>query len=677
MKKISVCPIESGKTSRRGSEMSVSATSQFESKTALKTFGVTFACLLGAAYSSLLLYQNLHSLGARDGTPMAKVQRVGRMVRLKPAQSFVWSNIGAHENLYLKDSIQTPAGGGASLLFNDGTKLDIGENSLIIIDSIQNLSLNFLRGSVVVRTQAGDSKVTVGKDGKTQTESLAAHLVSPEPLSQYFIPEKTLMTVDFTWEMNSSTGQSEADTLEISKSPSFHDSHRQSLPIAKRLKTLAAKVPEGEFYWRILSQLKPISEPSRFRVNAVAPLKPIYPAANQKIPTFGNDLALPFRWARLREEVAAEQGEEITHRIEFSTDPQFTKILEKREIAADSGTTSFKGIHEGQYYWRILSEYPGLTLRSPAERFQVEKVSHAAVDLNNPTDGSILDMNKELRFSWSTDAPNVQYRWQVRSVASPDKIQSTETKLKAQPWRSPAAGDYQWRVETVYSGQVVGESAWRGFSVLDGKPLVLREPSSGKEIRYWVKPTPFEFTWDKQANASSYILEVSTTSDFKNAKTAATQEFGSSSTALSMTPGEQFWRVKAVNAAHEILNVSSTGRFTYGPYPLLRAPASAQPDSGSVINPLETEKNLIISWSPVENAESYVLTVTLDNHVLLEKNLKETQTELNNLAAGKYQYTVQAIDHGKRKGEALPTRLFTISFGNPLKAPEALSPEVQ
>ena len=98
----------------------------------------------------------------------------------------------------------------------------------------------------------------------------------------------------------------------------------------------------------------------------------------------------------------------------------------------------------------------------------------------------------------------------------------------------------------------------------------------------------------------------------------------------------------------------------------LRAPASAKPDPGSVINPLETEKNPTISWTPVEKAQSYDLQLKQGERVVLEQNLKDTQLELKDLAAGKYQYTIRAIDQAQRKGEPLATREFEINFGDPL-----------
>src|SRR6185437_14665870 len=129
---------------------------------------VTVACLFGAAYSSLLLYRNIQDVGARTGTPMAKLEHIEAKVRLKPASSFIWSAVKSNEDLYRKDSIQTAPNGGATIRFNDGSLLEVGENSLIIVDSLENLSLGFLRGSAVLRTSAGDSRITLDKYGKTR-----------------------------------------------------------------------------------------------------------------------------------------------------------------------------------------------------------------------------------------------------------------------------------------------------------------------------------------------------------------------------------------------------------------------------------------------------------------------------------------------------------------------------
>ena len=70
------------------------------------------------------------------------------------------------------------------------------------------------------------------------------------------------------------------------------------------------------------------------------------------------------------------------------------------------------------------------------------------------------------------ETSNVQYRWQIRPADAADKIESAELKnVKAHVWTDAAPGAYQWRVQAVYHDQIVGESAWRGFSSFKGGPI--------------------------------------------------------------------------------------------------------------------------------------------------------------------------------------------------------------
>src|SRR5690349_2186733 len=102
-----------------------------EKPSRLKTLFVAMACIAGAATGSFYLYEDFNAKGrAGIGKPMAQVQRREAKVRRKAATSYVWTNVERDENLYLKDSLQTSGGSTASVKFNDGSVLEVGENSL-------------------------------------------------------------------------------------------------------------------------------------------------------------------------------------------------------------------------------------------------------------------------------------------------------------------------------------------------------------------------------------------------------------------------------------------------------------------------------------------------------------------------------------------------------------------
>lgn len=58
---------------------------------------------------------------------------------------------------------------------------------------------------------------------------------------------------------------------------------------------------------------------------------------------------------------------------------------------------------------------------------------------------------------------------------------------------------------------------------------------------------------------------------------------------------------------------------------------------------------------------------------LLQKVVSTTEVQLGELNEGKYEWSVRAVDRLKRRGEAMPARNFSISYGDPLPAPEPQS----
>jgi hypothetical protein len=637
-----------------------------------KSILVTLACFFGAIYSSYLLYRDIHDMGARTGVQMAKLERSESKVRFKPASSFVWGSARAHEDLYLKDSVQTAPRGGASIRFNDGTLLELGENSLIIVDSIENLSLSFLHGSAVLRTQAGDSRITLGQDGKAVLENLPIGLLQPEPLAEFYTPEKKPKTISFEWGVNPKASQAVPAqvTIQISSDRAFRGKDVKSLEVPKDQHQLIAEVAPGKYYWRVLSGEHSLSEPSQFRVDSAVSLKPLFPSAAQKIPLFEGASSVQFRWVPASEEV-----NKVEYDIQISDDPTFKKLVKAQSIAATSGGAVLNGLPEGEHLWRMVSKYPGLVMASPVEKFELNKVANVSIELAQPLDNAVLELKKEMRFSWNSEVRGIDYRLQIKSDAQTHSADSHMSKDYL--WKDTKSGIYQWKVEALSNEKVIGGSAWRGFSIVDGAPIGLRYPAAKQEFYYWTDLPTFDFKWTRDEKAQAYLVEVAGDPDFKEVVSAEAQNAELPSRALQFKPGQLYWRVKALDASKHVIKISGVEQFVYGPFPPLRAPASAKPDSGSVINPMDMEKTPFASWTPVEDAQAYEFTIKQGDKVVHQETVKATQAEFKDLAAGQFQFSVRAIDKLQRKGEPLPDHAFQITFGDPLGAPEAVSPEVQ
>jgi hypothetical protein len=688
--------------------------SRFDSRA--KKMLVSAICFCGAAYSSYLLYQDITSRGVRVGTPMAKLERTESHVRMKPNNSFVWSNAALDEDLYRKDSIQTSPSSAAAVRFKDGSLLEVDENSLIVIDNMSDLALNFVHGTAVLRTSAGDSKITVDEGGKAKIEKLPARLVKPLPLSEIFVSGDTIKPVEFAWELTPKAGQALPSKVKLQVSPDRHFKSKDTLSfdLAGEDKTSTVPLPAGGYYWRLQVENEVVGEPSRFRIESINPLKPLYPTAGQQIPAFGDSAEVPFRWNppsnELADELNGESDDEssadasdeadkassndssrvsrLTHKIEVSTSSDFKSVVAHASVSSSSGLAHLSNLPDGVLYWRMVSSVGDTAVKSSVEKFELQKLQKVDVELLQPEQKASLQLQPQSSFSWNSESTDVGYRWQVRKAGT-EKVQSESAMFRGRSIQLKqlkggfAAGQYEWRVQAFMKDHAVGESPWREVSFFEGSPTILQFPTAHQEFHFWENIPQFTMKWSPDEKVESgkavYQVEIANDPEFKNAEKIESHTASLRSSEVKWKDGAQFWRVSVLDSSNkEPLKTSSASEFVYGAYPTLRAPASVKPESGAIYNPLRQTDSFVVNWATVENAQGYGLTVkSAANQVVYRQVLRETRHEFKGLKPGKYTYTVSTVDPLKRAGEATQARQFEVTYGEVLGAPEAVSPEVQ
>lgn len=672
---------------------------------------VAALCVSGSATGGFLLYQDLTSRGgAGVGAPMARIERLEAQVRRKPASTYVWSSVGANDELWRKDAIQTGPSSGAVIQFKDGSSLEVGESSLVMIEDITDLALSFRSGSIIVRKKDGtDSRITVGKDGKMKTEVLPVRLLAPQPLSQYFVKSRSgPKALKFSWELRGplagSEGAAKGDEsgirLQISPDRSFRSERVQTIRLAADASEAEAPLEPGIWFWRVVRGKASASEPRQLRIVAATPLKPLSPAASSgganggRVPVWSESTAVQFRWNALIQGVSPGPG--VQHAIEVARDEKFKQILQTQPVAAETGLAALTRLPEGELFWRLRSEYPDLSLSSDVERFAIERAKKLDLELGSPSAGASFEVLPALNFTWNANASSepIEYEWELQT-GDGKPVTSTRAGARGFVWNKLSPGPYRWRVSAIWKEQRVGETPWRPFSVYQGRPLALREPRRDQEILYWEKPTVFDLSWDEDALVKggevSYQLELSGDPQFQSRTLVhKTRKQEASSSELKLPAGVHYWRVKVVDGAGLTIKASEPRKFVYGVYPPLKAPAQAKPEPGTVYNVVQDERVPVLSWTPVKDAESYEVLVYQGGRapagagsgaaakVVFKSVTERTTIELSKLSEeGKYYYTIRPVDRLKRTGEALAPQHFTITYGEPLASPDVTTPEVQ
>ncbi len=662
-------------------------------------------CSIGAAVSGRMLYDELQGAGNRGlGSPLAQVDRSDRKVRRKPGNSFVWTYVREREPLFRKDSVQTSAGSAASIQFKDGSKLEIGENSLIVIDDIANLALNFKQGTVVLKDKEGnDTQITVDKEGKKKVEKLLIRLTAPENLSERWVAQNGISPVQFEWEQRSGKFEPGNYKLEVSTERSFRVGATQAIEARNFESKRALSVPlaPGAYFWRITRNGQALTTTGRFRLLPAAALKPTFPAADQKIVTFGEQVPVQFRWINnFVPDSGSDHGDErpnasVEHRIEVATDPQFKAMSVSQKLAAGATQLQLK-LPYGHYYWRLSSRLGSLQVTSPVLSFTSEIGKRFVIRQSFPEDRTTHEALPQMRLAWMAEggADALQYEWQVRD-AQGKALASARTPSNSASLKSPPPGSYQWRVLAINTkGETLGESPWRTFTLYSGKPLGLLQPPPDDKILYWEQPTEFAFKWDPDSAIAdgTYEMELSKEASFQPPLLSrATRETTLTSTALKLEPGTYHWRVRVRDKEGNLLKTSAARLFTYGLHPTLPPPQALMPAAQREYNLREKDFEATFGWSPVPEATQYDFTVyrlektrapagskgAITRKVVHHSTTRDTKRELADLPPGDYQWTLRSFDQKKRPGEPMVPRSFRIIEGATLDAPEDISVEVE
>ncbi len=369
------------------------------------------AFLVASAAGLTLLLDRGPRRSIAEGERIATLTYGTSDLRRRPSGSLVWEELDQGAALFEADALFVSGQGEANVSFADGSELELGENSLVVVkrpaEDDDGTQVALLRGSVagrggsnglqissdqtvaelqgntearVVRQESGNAYVEVHEGavdvkhaGVTRRavadeaveirgasmKGLAVgrvRLGTPGRNARIFFREKLPM-VTVRWA--SATAQ---DQLQVS---AFADFRRPSAVVPAQDGRFDFKAPAaGGFWWRVVDERGvPQSEARRFTlVKDVAPA-PSSPAANELVDgTAGR--ALQLSWTPV-------PGVR-RYRVEVAEAPGFAVVLAHAEVEASSVRLSHAFL-EGSYFWRVRAadDERGESPYSPATPFQL------------------------------------------------------------------------------------------------------------------------------------------------------------------------------------------------------------------------------------------------------------------------------------------------------------------
>jgi hypothetical protein len=199
-------------------------------------------------------------------------------------------------------------------------------------------------------------------------------------------------------------------------------------------------------------------------------------------------------------------------------------------------------------------------------------------------------------------------------------------------------------------------------------PPVPALPSNGATGQ----PVSLSLIWDSVAGATSYSVQVSTTTGFSSTVFSQTGLPAVSDSISGLAPGTTYyWEVNTANASGAGAWSGSWSFTTLSPLPV--APTLAMPTSGASIQAM----SLTISWGTVANAASYSVRVstvsTFSTTVLSQAGLNNNNESLGGLAAGAAYYWEASATDSAGTGAWSGVWSFTVMSPIPI-APTLASP---
>lgn len=487
-------------------------------KSHLSDFFIVLVCLSVCAVSLYFFWRVLnHSTVRNDKEKIATIYFKQKIAQRQFDDSVVWERLSQNSPLYDKDTIYTSDFSQAIVKFNDGTQLELNENTM--------LKLSYSDKGVEINVSGGDIQIDGSKSKSKKELSVAMQngttvkLDSGSSVALKSDSSSGVNNIEIhggSAKIETKNGESEkissGESINIEETGTISKNPIMVTSISKNLNLL--KFDEKEIPVKL--QWK-ISEPEK----------------NQKV-------------------IVQTSGAKDFSMIEKTYEPSGDSI----EIPASDGT----------FYWRVFLENE--KDKPSAGKISVKYV--APVQIISPAAGSDFHYRKDfpsILLSWNGNDYAEHYKIEIstlrdmKNIVFSEKVNGTSLAVN-----NLSAGEYFWRVTPFYTLNDIGyasSSSVKSFSVIKNeqiKPPVLSLPVDGAKISYTdsvstANSVSLQFAWKSEIKNAEFNVEISKDKDFSDIfyseKTENSTFLKKSLGILSswaIPDGTYFWRVTRISA---------------------------------------------------------------------------------------------------------------------------------
>lgn len=664
---------------------------------------VSILLLLGLSYALYLDFTS--GVGAGDRQQVGTLTFKRRTAERKFSGSTLWQGMDASVPVYNMDSIRTAADSEATITLNDGTRISLEDNTMIVLNFVEDQpTIDFGYGSMQaqatgesdidiksgdstisladsearisgsedeleLQVQKGEARLKKGEEEQRVQENEVAGLqgnevtveknpltlVSPADQSRFFTAESR-QSVAFNWQADGPV------LLQVASDRGFSQIVAQA---RKNGGPTGAAVGPGIYYWRIVQDGK--SSPiRRFAVyQQEAPVLQM-PIGGSEFVYRDEAPLVQFLWSRL--------DGVTSYRIIVSTNRNLSSPVINEQLVVNSIS---RNLGPGTYYWQVqpISATENAATNSTIGSFTVTQKAQVAAPIPlSPVNNTFVEAvirSKGLAFTWKKDGEVSSVQFQLASDAGFNNVIASSNE-RGNVYRFNGElrpGTYYWRL----TGEGFESSRVASFTVADQERIQVVLPSPGDTVTSLAPSVDIRFVW--KGGLGNYRVLVSARQNLQGARTATTTD--RSLTVSGLEAGTYFWKVQKMDSDGTVVGESALMNFKIDRK--LDKPTLLYPAPGSNVDMTEMN-SLTFRWRPVEGANSYTLRVYLmdgaGQRLILTRQVRGPAYELEDLElldTALFRYTVQANAPGL---EGEPAQgAFRISLQLE-KKPEFITPEV-
>jgi len=572
-----------------------------------------------------------------------------RQAERKGSGRVLWDSLAQDGPVFNLDTLHTADRSSATVHLEDGTEIELGEDSLLVPDVSDEASrLGLSGGSMRIRSGASGAPLEVssaagklsldkgaaasvadrggslavavssgraslassGAGPATAVEGGQALAIGPggsvsevplEPVapadgSELVAPAGAL-SAEFSWIAPAAFH----GRLVLAADPSF-----AKLAQASEVSGLGAKLElkPGSYYWRIESGS---SRSRAMRLEVLASAAPIVvkPEPSEVIECVGNSQPLvDLAWTN--------SPHAVSYIVEIDRDGSFAKPLVKQVLSRNSMSTD--GLGPGDWHCRVTPIYPAGKIGSAsapaifelaaaeAPRPEWRDSASEAVEVS-----TAAAKEGALRLAWKSVEGADSYHVEIArdkdlsEVVAETRSTGSSTSMAAEL----AEGRYYVGVRASVKGKEGPPSEPRVLVVVKPYAIRLLTPEPGSDLD--PERRDLGFTWRDPNGLGRYKLELSSDPDFSSlAGTAESSTPRASIRVSDETAGELYWRVSALGSKGGSGAVSETASFRLPA--LLPSPLAISPAEGETIDAF-LRSGFAFAWRPSAGATEYRLVL--------------------------------------------------------------------